>query len=65
MSRFSAITGPLLFAGAVALFGQSRPAVLSLVALFVIGGYLLTQVDVEEGRRIAREEDQRLAESMG
>lgn len=29
----------------------------ALVALFVIGGYLLTRVDVEAGRRRAQEED--------
>ncbi len=57
MSKFSAITGPLLFALAVALFGSSRPAILSLIALFFIGGFLLTRVDVEKGQRLAREED--------
>lgn len=57
MEKFSAILGPLLFAAAVAIFGSSRPAILSLVALFIIGGYLLSRVDVEEGRRVARAED--------
>jgi MFS transporter, UMF1 family len=56
MSKFSAIFGPLLFAGAVTLFGNSRPAILSLIALFIIGGYLLTRVDVSEGRRVAQAE---------
>ena len=45
------------FALAVVLFGSSRPAVLSLIALFVVGGYLLTRVDVAAGRRRAQEED--------
>jgi UMF1 family MFS transporter len=54
MAKFSAITGPLLFALAVALFGESRPAVLSLIVLFGLGAYLLTRVDVAEGRRVAR-----------
>lgn len=57
MEKFSAIIGPLIFAGAVAIFGNSRPAILSLIALFIIGGYLLTRVDVEEGRRAAQAED--------
>jgi MFS family permease len=57
MEKFSAIIGPLMFAAAGTLFGSSRPAVLSLVALFVIGGILLLFVNVEEGRRIAVEED--------
>jgi len=59
MEKFSAIMGPLLFAAAVALFDSSRPAVLSLIVLFFVGIFLLTRVDVEEGRRVAREEDAR------
>jgi len=57
MEKFSAIIGPLLFAGAVAIFDSSRPAILSLIALFIIGGYLLTRVNVAEGRRVAQAED--------
>ncbi len=57
MEKFSAITGPLVFAWAAATFGSSRPAILSLIAFFIIGGYLLTRVNVEEGRRVAQEED--------
>ncbi len=57
MEKFSAIIGPLLFALAAATFGSSRPAVLSIIAFFIIGGYLLTKVNVEEGRRVAKEED--------
>ncbi|MGW8250256.1 MAG: MFS transporter [Anaerolineales bacterium] len=57
MEKFSAIIGPLLFAIAATAFDSSRPAVLSIIAFFIIGGYLLTRVNVEEGRRVAREED--------
>jgi UMF1 family MFS transporter len=57
MEKFSAIIGPLLFAAAAAAFDSSRPAVLSLIVLFVVGIYGLTRVDVEEGRRVAKEED--------
>ena len=60
MSKFSSILGPVIFAGAVAVFGNSRPAVLSLVAFFIIGIVLLQRVDVEEGRRVAVEADRRL-----
>ncbi|MFW5940548.1 MAG: MFS transporter [Chloroflexota bacterium] len=60
MEKFASFLGPLLFAAAVALFDSSRPAVLSLVLFFVIGGFLLTRVDVERGRAIAREEDEAL-----
>jgi len=62
MSKFSAILGPVLFAGAVALFGSSRPAVLSLILFFIVGIVLLNNVDVEAGQRIARAAD---AELMG
>ncbi len=62
MEKFSAIIGPLLFAAAVAAFDSSRPAVLSLIVLFAVGIYLLRRVDVEEGRRVAQQED---AEILG
>ena len=35
--------------------GQSRNAILAVVAFFLIGGVLLAFVDVEGGRRAARE----------
>lgn len=57
MEKFSTILGPLVFAYAAVTFGSSRPAILTLIAFFVIGGYLLTRVNVEEGRRVAQEED--------
>ncbi len=60
MSKFSSILGPVIFAGAVALFGSSRPAVLSLILFFIVGIVLLQRVDVEEGRRVAAEADRRL-----
>ncbi|MBN1147832.1 MAG: MFS transporter [Anaerolineales bacterium] len=60
MEKFSAFIGPLFFAAAGAIFGSSRPAVLSLVAFFFLGGYLLTRVNVEEGKRIAQLEDAEL-----
>lgn len=59
MEKFSAIIGPLLFAMAGLMFGSSRPAILSLIVIFILGGYLLTRVNVEEGKRVAQEEDAR------
>lgn len=61
MEKFSSFFGPLLFAAAVVIFGSSRPAVLSVIAFFVVGGWLLTRVDVEEGRRAAREAEAAVA----
>jgi UMF1 family MFS transporter len=57
MEKFSAIIGPLLFAAAVAAFNSSRPAVLSLIVLFIVGMLVLGRVNVEEGRRAAHQED--------
>ncbi len=57
MEKFSAIIGPILFAAAAAAFDSSRPAILSLIALFIIGGLVLARVDVAEGRRVAQAED--------
>jgi UMF1 family MFS transporter len=57
MEKFSAILGPLVFVWAAATFNNSRPAVLSLVLFFIVGGYLLSRVNVEEGQRVAQAED--------
>ena len=57
MSKFSAIVGPLVFASAIFVFGNSRPAVLGIVVFFITGGLLLRRVDVDEGRRVAVEAD--------
>lgn len=57
MEKFASIIGPLIFAFAAIALGSSRPAILSLALLFLLGGYLLSRVDIEAGQRIAREED--------
>jgi len=57
MEKFSSIIGPALFAIAGVLFGSSRPAIVSLIILFFIGGYLLTRVNIEDGKRLAQTED--------
>ena len=59
MEKFSAILGPLLFAAAVGIFGNSRPAILSLIVFFFVGIVILRTVNIEEGIRVAREEDAR------
>ncbi|GAB5493500.1 MAG: hypothetical protein Phog2KO_37150 [Phototrophicaceae bacterium] len=57
LSKGASVIGTGIFAIAALSFGSSRPAILSLIVLFIIGGYLLTRVDIEEGKRLAREED--------
>ncbi len=63
MEKFSSLLGPLLFAAAGILFNSSRPAVLSLIVFFIIGIVLLLFVNVEEGHRVAQEEDKKLTQS--
>ena len=53
--KFAGIVGPGVFAVMILVTGSSRGAILSIIAFFVIGGTLLWVVDVEEGRRVARE----------
>ena len=52
--RYAGILGPALFAWVVERSGQSRNAILSVLAFFVIGGAILLFVNVDEGRRAAR-----------
>jgi UMF1 family MFS transporter len=53
--RYAGILGPAIFAWVVSHAGSSRTAILSIIVFFVVGGALLTLVDVDEGRRAARE----------
>jgi UMF1 family MFS transporter len=49
-SKFSAIWGPLVFAIVSAATGSGRPAILSIIAFFILGMFVLSRVDVEEAR---------------
>ena len=53
--KFAGIFGPAIFAIMAMATGSSRNAILSLIFFFVAGGALLAFVDVEAGRRAARE----------
>jgi UMF1 family MFS transporter len=55
LEKFAGVLGPAAFGGTIALTGSARSGMLALVVFFVVGGFLLTRVDVEEGRRVARE----------
>ena len=52
--RYAGVLGPAVFAWVVSRSGSGRNAILSVVAFFIIGGFILTFVDVEQGRRAAR-----------
>jgi UMF1 family MFS transporter len=59
-SKFAGIFGPLLFGIVSQLAGASRLSIISLIIFFIVGGLILTQVNVEEGIRVARQEDAEL-----
>ena len=61
MEKFASFISPIFFIISVALFDSSRPGILSIIILFFIGGYLLSRVDVAEGRRVAQEKEAQLA----
>jgi len=56
-SKFAGIIGPLIFGVVSQITGASRLSILSVIAFFIIGGFLLIFVDEQEGRRVAVEED--------
>ncbi len=56
-SKFSGIIGPSVFGFVGAAMGSSRYAILALVTLFVVGGYLLSRVDDQHGMVVAAAED--------
>ena len=57
--KFAGIFGPVIFTVMAWTTGSSRNAILALVLFFVAGGALLAFVDVDRGRRAAREAEGR------
>jgi UMF1 family MFS transporter len=53
--RFGGAIGTFVFGVVLATAGSSRPAILTLIVFFAVGALLLARVDVERGRRLARE----------
>ncbi len=56
--KFAGIFGPLVFSQVSRLTGSGRGSILSIIAFFIVGGLLLVFVDVPEGQRLARDEDE-------
>jgi len=54
-SKFSSIWGPWVFAAITLMAGSARPAILSLVAFFLVGLVLLVLVDEEKARQAGLE----------
>jgi UMF1 family MFS transporter len=61
--KFGNIMGPFVFALVSQLAGGSRLSVLTLVVFFLSGMFLLTRVDVDEGRRAALAENRKLQQA--
>ena len=55
--KFAGIFGPALFAISTTAFGSSRMAVLSVIIFFILGGLVLTRVDVARGEAEAAAAD--------
>jgi UMF1 family MFS transporter len=62
--KFAGIAGPAIFALAGQLLGSSRLAFLSIILFFIAGIVILSRVDVEEGMRLAQEEEERISSSL-
>ena len=55
--KFGGILGPLAFAVAAQVAGSSRIAILTVIAFFIVGAWLLTLVDEKAGAAAARAAD--------
>jgi UMF1 family MFS transporter len=54
-SKFAGIIGPAIFGVVSQVAGSSRLSIVSVILFFIVGGFVLTKVDVDEGVRMARE----------
>ncbi len=52
--RYAGVLGPAIFAFVIEHSGSGRSAILAVAVFFVVGGAMLTFVDVDRGRRAAR-----------
>jgi UMF1 family MFS transporter len=57
LGKFAAVLGPILMGWIGVLTGDTRLSILSISILFIIGGVLLSFVDVAEGERAASIDD--------
>jgi MFS-type transporter involved in bile tolerance (Atg22 family) len=62
IGKAAAMLGPFLYAAAVAWF-DSRVAIMSIVVVIIVGSFLCSRVDLEEGMRMADEEDARVLQA--
>ncbi|WP_420645727.1 MFS transporter [Candidatus Leptofilum sp.] len=65
MSKFASFLSPLVFVLSVALFDSSRPGVASLFIFFAVGIFLLSRVNVAEGKAVADAKDAEILAASG
>ena len=53
LGKFAAVFGPILLGTVTLVTGDVRIGLLSIVALFIAGGLILSRVDFDEGERLA------------
>ena len=54
LGKFAAIIGPPMMGYIGLITGNPRMGILSIVILFILGGFILTKVDLQEGERISK-----------
>lgn len=59
--RYAGVLGPAVFAIVVSYSGTGRNAILAVLLFFIAGAALLLPVDIDEGRRAARQAEKDLA----
>ena len=51
LGKFAAVVGPAMLGSVALLTGNIRYGVVSLLILFIAGGWLLTRVNIAEGEQ--------------
>lgn len=60
LGKFAAVLGPLLMGIVGVVTGETRYGILSIIVLFLLGGWFLSRVDVAAGQRAAIDVDDEL-----
>jgi len=55
LGKFAAVIGPAMMGTITLLTGNIRYGILSILVLFILGGFFLLKVNIEDGSRIANE----------
>ena len=54
LGKFASIIGPPLMGYVGLVTGNPRLGILSIIILFISGGFILRKVDLDEGEKIAK-----------